>query len=179
MADDEFSAASLPGLGLDAFTRANQLRQFRALNALVADTERGRALAHNATTELIDGWYASCGGVNNAACNACLGPNCANSFVNDFRPAPWGAQPQLYDRVVRPYCRGCHIMQPSFDWSDPAQMTGAFKPFVESRVCTGAGFPNNQRRMPHAEVPFKGFWQSPLAPLQMKAAPLSLPSCER
>jgi hypothetical protein len=180
--DDDFSAQAVTQLGLDPFTRQNQLSGFRALNALVRQTDANRfanSSTHNALLELIDGWYQNCGGVNNSNCNSCLGPNCQDSFVRDFRPGPWNAgnDPQkqaLYDNVIRPYCRGCHIMQPSFDWTDPAQLTGTFHGLTEQYVCTNA-----QRRMPHAEVPFKGFWQSTTAPGQLTQAPMSFAACQR
>jgi hypothetical protein len=179
MADDVFSAGGAASLGLGAFTRLNQLGQFRALNALVAQAEAVNTLPHNAVTELITGWYQNCGGVNNVACNSCLGgAGCPDSFVGSFRPGPWNAdapKQALYDNVVRPFCRGCHMMQPSFDWSDPTQLTTApFRGAIEPFVCT-----SSQRRMPHAEVPFKGFWQSPVAPGQLTQAPESFMSCQR
>lgn len=177
-ADDVFDPPTVSAFGLDAFTRPNQLGAFRGLNALVRQTDAGRGLSHNAVLELIDGWYGNCGGVTNNSCNACLGgATCPDSFVSAFRPTPWNANGQtqaLYDNVVHPYCRGCHVMQPGFDWTDPAQMTGTFKTSIQGDVCV-----NNPRRMPHGEVPFKGFWQSPTAPLQLTQAPMSLPACQR
>src|SRR6185312_404409 len=73
MVDDEFGAAGASALGLDAYTRPNQLGQFRALNALVRQTETGRGISPDPVTDLIDNWYSVCGGVNNSACNTCSG----------------------------------------------------------------------------------------------------------
>jgi hypothetical protein len=178
--DDDFSAQAVTQLGLDPFTRQNQLGGFRALNAIVEQTEANRGLNPNAVAQLIDGWYQNCGGVTNTGCNACVGgAGCPDSFVSGFRPPNWqsaNAPTQaLYDNVVHPYCRGCHVMQgQDFNWTDPAQMTGIYKSSIQRDVCT-----NTQRRMPHAEVPFKAFWQGPTGPLQLTQAPLSLPACQR
>jgi hypothetical protein len=175
--DDDFSAQAVTQLGLDPFTRTNQLGQFRALNALVATTETnrpGNANGVNAVLDLITGWYAGCGGVNNGACSTCVGPGCQDSFRSDYTPAGWASQPALYKDLVRVSCRGCHIMQPAFDWTDVSQFTGGFKGVIQSFVCTGA-----QRRMPHAEVPFKTFWQSTTAPGLLTQAPMSFPTCQR
>ena len=179
-----FGVAGAHAFGFDSLTRENQLGQFRALNALIVQTEANRtALPHNAVTELINGWYQGCGGVNNGACGTCLGgAGCPDSFRSNFRPGPWDTNANdqsLYDNVVRPECRGCHIMRPSFDWSDVSQFTGPFKSTIERYVCTGQAQPGNQRRMSHAEVPFKTFWQSTLAPGLLKQPPMSLAQCER
>jgi hypothetical protein len=66
-------------------------------------------------------------------------------------------------------------MQPSFDWADPAEMTNnpGRKAQISGEVCT-----NSQRRMPHAEVPFKGFWEGE-GPEQLKRAPMAFASCAR
>jgi len=171
--DDDFSAPTVAQLGLTAFTRPNQLNQFQALNLLIEQSEVNRSLQHNAVTELIDGWYQPCNGVANLGCGL---------FNSSFRPTLWdqnASNQTLYDNVVRPECRGCHIMQPSFDWTDVAQFTGGFKPTIERYVCTGQNQPNNQRRMPHAEVPFKAFWESTLAPGLLKQAPMNFANCQR
>jgi len=178
MVDDEFGAAGASALGLDAYTRPNQLGQFRALNALVRQTETGRGISPDPVTDLIDNWYSVCGGVNNSACNTCSGANCANSFNADYVPSGWSGATDVYTHVVRPMCRGCHINQPSFDWTQLSQFTGPFKGSISNDVCVGAGA-NHQRRMPHAEVPFKAFWQSPVAPGLLTSAPVSIASCTR
>jgi hypothetical protein len=180
-ADDLFSADALAtpllGVNLAPFTRQNQLAQFRALNALVRLTET--ASGSTAVTELIDGWYQGCGGVGSAGCNACVGgAGCPRSFNSSFRPALFDVNDDvraLYDNVVRPYCRGCHINLPGREWNDPAQMTSMFRrDRIDSFVCR-----DNPRKMAHAEVPFKAFWQSPVAPLQLTRAPMNLPACTR
>jgi hypothetical protein len=183
--DDVFNnAQTVSDLGLDAFTRLNQLGEFRALNALIKQAVSGPQGPNTEITELIDGWYAGCGGVNSGTCGTCVGPQCQDSFRKNFRPPLWEAQASLhslYDNVVRVSCRGCHNTQPSFDWTDPDDFTLAsfLKTAIERYVCTGQGLPNNQRRMPHAEVPFKTFWQTVLRPDLMEQAPMSFATCDR
>jgi hypothetical protein len=180
--DDVYSALAVSQNGYDSFTRINQFGQFRGLNELVELTEGGRPTdttsGFNAAVDLIDGWYQGCGGVHNGACATCVGAGCADSFLGNYRPTGWQASSDLrdlYDHVVRPNCRGCHIMQPSFDWADPAEMTNnpVLKARISGDVCT-----NSQRRMPHAEVPFKGFWEGE-GPEQLKRAPMAFASCAR
>jgi hypothetical protein len=179
-ADDLFSptalAAPILGVDLAPFTRPNQLAQFRALNALVKQTEDTRPAGSDAVAQLIDGWYQPCGGVTSAGCDTCIGGDgCPGSFNSGFRPPSFDTDSNvrgLYDKVVRPYCRGCHINIPAREWNDPNQMT-IRRAAIETYVCT------NPRKMAHAEVPFKGFWQSPTAPLQLTAPPLSLAACTR
>lgn len=175
--DDDFSAQAVTQFGFDAFTRQNQLGQFRGLNALVAQTEASRATP-NPVLDLITGWYGGCGGVTNGACGTCVGgAGCPDSFRGGWRPGAWEGSAEakaLYDNVVRPDCRGCHVMQQSFPWTDVAQFTGPFKSLIQSRVCT-----SSQRRMPHAEVPFKAFWHSSVASELLKQAPMNFPQCQR
>jgi hypothetical protein len=174
MADDEFNATAVTALGLDNFTRLNQLGAFRKLNDLVKQTSAGQP-AGDAIIDLIDGWYQGCGGVSNGACGTCVGgaPACPGSFNRDYRPSGWQtttAEHDLYDKVVRVTCRGCHAAQPSYrDWDKSSEFTGNGS--VDPYVCSGS-----QRRMPHAEVPFKRFWQNNLGTL-MEQAPESLAAC--
>jgi hypothetical protein len=181
--DDEFAADAVNALGLDAFTRPNQLEQFRRLNALIVDTEVNHP-APTALLQLVGGWYQGCGGVGSAACGTCLGgAGCPTSFNGSFRPTAWDDSPthrDVYDKVVRVACRGCHVVQGSdFDWTSPDQMTGPFRSWIERDVCTGPAAPSNvERRMPHAEVPFKAFWESPDAPGLLKGL-LGIAACNR
>jgi carboxypeptidase family protein len=181
--DDVFSPDTVNALGLDAVTRTNQLEQFRRLNALVVETEVNHP-DPNAARQLVTGWYQGCGGVTDAACGTCLGgATCPTSFNGNFRPPLWDDTPghrDVYDKVVRVSCRGCHIEQGAgFDWTDPAQMTGTFQPAIARDVCTGPSAPTNvQRRMPHAEVPFKAFWESPEAPGLLRDL-LGIAACNR
>jgi hypothetical protein len=172
--DDLLTPPVVAQLGLTAFTRPNQLIQFQSLNNLMKQTEANRTLSPNALTQLIDGWYQPCGG-------GVAGPGCT-SFDGNFRPSTWNANSNsqaLYDNVVKPTCRGCHIMQPNFDWTDLNEFSVTRKTTIERYVCTGQFQPNNQRRMPHAEVPFKTFWESTLASGLMKQAPMNLANCQR
>jgi hypothetical protein len=98
--------------------------------------------------------YDTCGGVGT--------PGCAADPVDV--PAGLGAwtgsahDTNLYNTIVKPYCRACHVAQSSFlDWATPPNFTA---PFLEPAVCL-------DHDMPHGEVPFRKFWLStnPSAPV--------------
>jgi len=118
------------------FTRADQLEQFRVLNAYVYNSFPDAKI-----TSLIEGWY---GGVN-----AVYSPSAV--YDDSYIPAAYdtnNTDRQLYTEVVKPYCRGCHMAQ-GFDLEDPSQLNSAFNAvFVE-------------RAMPHAQLTAHRFWSSP------------------
>ena len=126
---ESFAYSPTPG-----WTRAAQTEQFRVLNAMVRNTLPDAKIA-----SLIDGWY---GGVN-AVYNS-------NAVFNDaYVPAAYSAPTDqvLYNLVVKPYCRGCHMAQ-AFDLETPSQLDSAF----------GAVFVS--RDMPHAQLTNHRFWST-------------------
>jgi len=125
-------------------TLAAQQPNLRELNKIVKDTNP----SGNAIQSLIDGLYPC--GVGTSGCDAVDTP---------FSPGGWSSNVPLYQTITRPYCRTCHVAQPSLDWTQASQW-GSFLTYA---ICT------NPRLMPHAEVPFKKFWlsQSPHAAAYM------------
>jgi hypothetical protein len=121
-------------------TLAAQQQNLRELNRIVKETNP----SGNAIQNLIDGLYPC--GVGTGGCNAVDTP---------FSPSGWSSNVPLYQAITRPYCRTCHVAQPSVDWTQASQW-GSFLTYA---IC------NDPRLMPHAEVPFKKFWlsQSPHA----------------
>ncbi len=117
-------------------TKTDQLEQFRVLNAMVRLT-----FPDSKITNLIDGWYGGANAVSNP------GAVYDDSYI---LPAYDGnaTNQQLYNEVVKPYCRGCHMAQ-GFDLEDPTQLGSAF-----SAVFTA-------RDMPHAQLTNHRFWSSP------------------
>ena len=129
------------------YTRAAQEDAFRRLNRMVRDSTAPTA----AITSLIDGAYADTGGV--AATGA---------QWNDYHvPAAWqGGSTRdnvtLYNGVVKPYCRTCHVSAGAYrDFAEAADFAN-LKPSIMSRACqiNSGGF------MPHAEHPYRKFWAS-------------------
>src|ERR1041384_4179130 len=104
-------------------------------------------------------WYP--GGVAN--------PGQLFSFTNgaaQLSGAPFATHEPLYDAVVATVCRTCHIAHGSSDnWTSFGQMN-ALKPIIQGYTC-GTGSPATQATqafaMPHAEVPFKKFWNDSLS----------------
>jgi hypothetical protein len=101
-------------------------------------------------SELVNGWYA-----NNLNSN---GPDQDSSFV----PPGWVGQEVVYQEVVKPYCRGCHLAlydttpaaAPAiFDINTYSELN-SFRLVAGNRVC-------EIYDMPHAEVTRRNFWESP------------------
>lgn len=65
-------------------------------------------------------------------------------------PPGWSTQPQVYQKIYRPYCGSCHSAQTGplgfRSWGDVVRE----KLRVKQAVCEGT--------MPHAEVPFQKLW---------------------
>lgn len=138
-----FDAPSLKYSTNPTYTLAAQQEAFRKLNSLVRDTN-----PTTLTVELIDGWYAP-GGVTNP------GSTLDDNFVASGYAAN-DATRGLYNDVVKPYCRTCHIAQ-VFNLGSPADFNTGFGLFTRSSVFT-------LYRMPHAEMTAHNFWTS-LAPV--------------
>lgn len=109
------------------FTQADQEESLRALNALVVSTTPTMSI-----TELINGLYP--GGVTNP------GSTADASYI----PDEWNADEEMYQNVITPYCRTCHVAH--FYWPPDRAILS------ESAVFTSS-------IMPHAELTFNNFWR--------------------
>ena len=72
---------------------------------------------------------------------------------DNYVPAGWSSQPELYGKLVKPYCSSCH-------WSLEGSLGFLAAPDLLSR---GAGMQrmlcdSGTRKMPHSEVAFNAFW---------------------
>ncbi len=141
-ATNSVTGAKFLPFDLDAFSysgsapwrKSDQQESFRRLNALIKTANPGAS-----STTLIDGWYASTGGVSTVGATQ----------DSDWVPPAWTSEKILYLKAVKPYCRTCHVSV-GFPMDTPAQ----FKAYgIENAVCDG-------KYMPHAEVTRKSFWQS-------------------
>lgn len=88
------------------------------------------------------------------------GPQDPNSVFNpEYIPTGWSGnklQKQVYNEVVKPYCRTCHVTAPSYaDWDTFSEMQ-ASSGSVASYVCGGSSV-----SMPHAQQTLNRFWRSP------------------
>jgi len=124
--------------GLD---RAAQEEPLRKLNAMVRSIRpQGQ---FDPIVDFIDGMYP-------------LGVQTPLAVArDDYVPAGWVAQPNLYLGIIRPYCAGCHIALGSkndLDFTRYAQVQGKAGT-VQNLVC-GTG----PKSMPHSEVAFDHFW---------------------
>lgn len=134
--------------------------QFRQLNAIVLGTVPNASDVHTGYQQLMNLWYP--GGVNNAGSTY--------SFTNgaaQLSGTPFAGHEQLYDGVVAPACRTCHISHGGTDnWTSFAQMNGPLRSLIQSYSCgtgSAATLGTVTFSMPHAEVPFKRFWGDGLA----------------
>ncbi len=138
----------------------------RQLNGFV----REATYARPTVSQLIDGWYQWCGGVNATNCyiddvghpfypnqQACAGGD--QSGVSCGWPATWGGAlaQSVYQRIPRVYCRTCHVAQANFlnvdsfsDWTGQASLIKQF-------VLASTGGQHNY--MPFAQVPYDAFWE--------------------
>jgi hypothetical protein len=126
---------------------------FRVLNSVALATSQSSA-DYLALTKL---WYVDRShpnGVTDAGATFHFGQGAAQlgTFVGHTA---------LYDHVVQPACRTCHISYASGvdTWASLTQMG----PFIRSYACLTSPGSAANFTMPHAEVPFKLFWQQSLS----------------
>lgn len=140
---------------------------FRQMNAFVlaASNSVNTPAANAAMQTLNDLWYkdsAHPSGVN--AAGATYHFNQGAAGLNALNPGSWPTNQALYDDVVRPVCRTCHVAAPfnsaGLTWDTLAKMT-AESPSIQSQVC-GPGSASPHHQMPHAQVPYNRFWQGNL-----------------
>lgn len=141
---------------VEGYSLANQQASFRSLNSLVLATNPNSANANDPIGALINLMYPC--GVNNSGCTSPYNPTTPIAA-----PADWAAKPALYQTIVGPYCRTCHIsLDSAKDWTKATQFLNAFsdtppgfRTLINSAVCTTAA-----HYMPHAEKTYKNFWFS-------------------
>jgi hypothetical protein len=140
----------------DGMRVGEQNDSFRRLNEHVLATNPTPAIR-----ELITGWYDPAGTTIPAGATAI--PASA-SFHGDFVPRGWRsnssdrysnhASEKLYSKVVKPFCRTCHVSQstPPYDWSRAVDFSGAAGLILDD-VC-------NTHKMPRAQQTMGHLWNS-------------------
>jgi hypothetical protein len=145
----------------DPHTANQQQEQFRLLNAMILATANN---GNQPLKDLMQMWYG-----NNASWNTTpmtlfqLGASTGVNLPNGDWTSTGQDTTALYDTVVSKVCRTCHIVH-SFDpWNLFGGMNG--DPSIKTYAC-GPNNPNTWQppsfSMPHAEVPFKVFWNNSL-----------------
>lgn len=131
--------------------------QFRQLNAMVFNTlpDVSTGNTNLPIARLINVWYP--GGVNSVGQQFQFGLNQA------FLLGGFSGHELLYNEVVKPACRTCHVTRGSDDdWTSFSQMnTLPLRNIIRDYACGGGTPALHQTQnfaMPHAEVPFKKFW---------------------
>src|SRR6267142_3460457 len=118
---------------VSAFSNLNDEQEsLRRQNAIVKATNQTPAIK-----EVIDGMYPD--GVGNRDSLA----------VDGFVPNGWSGHENLYNSVVRQYCRTCHLAS-STDFATYQKFKDSARS-IENLVC-------ETHDMPHAEVPYALFW---------------------
>jgi hypothetical protein len=125
-----------------SFKLSAQEEAFRQLNAFV----RAQSQIPDAARELIDGWYHRA--VNTPG----------QKFDGSFVPTGWTRTPadtRVYNDVIKPYCRTCHVVQGFFSALDfhSAYDADNLRALVLANVCS-------LHRMPHAQQTLRRFWTS-------------------
>jgi hypothetical protein len=111
-----------------------QEESVRQINAIVLNSNPGPAVA-----AYIRGLYGGNAGV--------AGTRSIPSYI----PPGWLQAPDLYHRVVKPYCQGCHLQQQTLDFASYQNFVNA-KATILTAVCT-------TRTMPHSEAALLAFWR--------------------
>jgi hypothetical protein len=130
-----FDAESFKYSQMSGYPRSDQQEAFRKLNALVLATNPTPAIQ-----QLINGWYG------NAVSQPGQTPN------DNFVPPGFAGKTDLYNEVIKPYCRTCHIASTNYPFNDYSQfsaLSGSIKSDVFSTFI-----------MPHAELTSHNFWSS-------------------
>jgi len=126
-----FQYTDTVGFSLTGSVDAQQ-EGLRQLNDMVKTTSSRPAI-----TEVIDGMYPD--GVGNQNSKA----------VDGFVPSGWSGHENLYNSVVRQYCRTCHLASAT-DFATYQKFKSSAAG-IENLVC-------ETHDMPHAEVPYALFW---------------------
>jgi Ca2+-binding RTX toxin-like protein len=126
------------------FTKADLQEAFRKLNLLVRSTipPSNPGVPQHPIRQLVDDWYRETGGVERAD----------STLKEDARAAAYDNDDnrELYDKVVRPFCRTCHIAQTTNLEASPATVRSPL-----TRIDVFSVF-----IMPHAEFTNHSFWNS-------------------
>jgi hypothetical protein len=133
--------------------------QFRQLNNIVQNTHPDTLTGdtNDPVTQLMNLWYPA--GVST--------PNAPFVFNHAIaaNQGGFGTNGSLYDNVVKPACRTCHLARgSSLDWTSFSQMN-TLKLDIKQFACgsTPQTHTTFNFAMPHAEVPFKYFWTNSLS----------------
>ncbi len=126
-----FDVASFRYSAQPGFRLSDQQEAFRQLNAMVREANPAPLIA-----ELVDGWYG--GNVNVPG----------TQFNANFVAPGFAGDPGLYNNVIKPDCRMCHIAQ-TFALSTTTDVAAA-------QYAVFAGF-----YMPHSQLTSQNFWNSP------------------
>lgn len=129
------------------YSEANMMPKLKQLNTLVWNT----VSPTSAIGSLLKGMYPVAG--------VPTGPQDPSSaFDVTYIPAGWNGnrvQRQVYNEVVKPYCRTCHMTsQANHDWDTYGEMDTAYS--LTNVVCGGYELP-----MPQAEQVLNRMWNGP------------------
>lgn len=119
-------------------SRPDQEQNFYTLNLAVSHTIAPNT-GNTGIQALFNSWY----------------PNLQAPQVTGIRTGDWMSKfPTLYDNVVAPSCRSCHITRPSFiDWANWANDFGSQLSSIGTFACT-------LKSMPQSKVAWSNFWLS-------------------
>lgn len=136
-----------------------QHEAFRMLNWMVLMSQPAPPIR-----ALIEGWYKHCGGVDQANCtlddNFVPSANCTGSNTTLGETCGWAVSNDtlnikaLYQQVIRPYCRNCHLVYYG------ALNVQSYKAFLAGAGTVNEQVFGNQHNMPFAEVPYYLFWNN-------------------
>jgi hypothetical protein len=123
-------------------------QQFHLMNNMITGTNPPPGVS-----QLVQLWYSS----NNPTVPFTFNQGAAQLPGQPFIHQPGNIHHEpLYDSVVKIVCRTCHVALPGREWNSFDQMNGEAG-FIHSLACAPT------LKMPHAEVPWRRFWQQSLS----------------
>lgn len=124
------------------FTYADQQDNFRRINAMVLATKPNAGNPNNPIYNYLNTLYH--GRIGNPG----------SAAFDDYVPSGWSGHADLYNKVVKQYCRTCHLtLGLAYDFM-------SYQAFVARKAAIQADLCANHS-MPHNEVAFTHFWQQP------------------
>ena len=137
-------------------------QQFHLMNNMITGTNSTAGI-----TQLEQLWYASTTPSVPFTFNQGAAQLPSQPFIH--QPGDIHHEP-LYDSVVRIVCRTCHVALPGREWNSFDQMS-AEAGFIQSLACAPT------LKMPHAEVPWRRFWQQSLSAILASELAFPPPGC--
>ena len=137
-----------------AWTRDTQEPALKRVNEIVAQTYP-TAIAIPGTGPYVNEWQGAATSFVNSAYGGAGHPSA--QFVEPGPPAGWVGHEELYNKVVAPYCRACHLVRGTRNQSDIDFTTFTKFDGYSKRI---RALVYDRGNMPLSKVTYDAFWAS-------------------